>query len=281
MDHRSLYLECPSQEVIPGRPVLVGCPLDLTSTFRSGSDAAPAAIRAASDSIETYSPLLDLDLSDRPFADLGDLPLDPRSLDASLASIEGVVSNIAKAGARPLCLGGEHTITLPIVTALDKIHHEFVILHLDAHTDLRTQYEGSAINHATVIRRLHEVVGPGRLIQMGIRSGTRGEFAWMREQGTLMSWAPGRENILLERIRERPVYLTVDLDVLDPACFPGTGNPEAGGWFYRDMERLFLVLDEVELIAADVVELNPGLDPSQVSAITASKVVRELLLLLS
>jgi len=269
-----LFLECPSAELLVGRPAILGCALDMTSTFRGGSGEAPNAIRAASDSVETYSSLLDRDLSDHPFADLGDVALSGISIDAALVAIENAVAEILRRGGFPLCLGGEHTVTLPIVKALKAVHKEFVVLHLDAHTDLRDSYEGSYVNHATVMRRIVDLIGPGSLLQLGVRSGTREEFAWMRANGTLIQWTPGSEKNLLNRIDSRPVYLTLDLDVLDPSEFPGTGNPEAGGWSYRDLERLLLVLQNVPLIGSDVVELIPALDPSHIATIAASKIVR-------
>ncbi len=232
----------------------------------------------SSESIETYSPTLDRDLTDYSIVDLGDIVFADESLEEALDIIEAKIGEIAGLGGLPLCLGGEHTITLPIVKALKDFYGDFVVLHLDAHADLRTSYEGSTINHATVMHHVADLVGPDRLIQMGIRAGTREEFSWMRQHGTLMQWEPANEQIVLQRIGGLPAYVSLDLDVLDPACFPATGNPEAGGWFYRDMERFFRTIEAVTLVGADVVELNPSLDPSEVGAITAAKIVRELLL---
>ncbi len=269
-----------SQDVRAGRPALVGLPLDMTSSYRSGCGDAPAAIRKASDSIETYSPLLDLDLKDSPFTDTGDLPLLDLSLDAALAAVEDAARAVLNQGYRPLFLGGEHTVALPTIQAARAFYQDLAVIQLDAHTDLRAEYDGSEINHATVIRRIAETVGPEGLIQMGIRSGTRDEFRWMRRNGTALEWGPGREKLLFDRIAERPVYVTLDLDVLDPSAFPGTGNPEAGGWTYRDLERFILALTRVDLIGCDVVEVNPAVDTSEVSSVTAAKIVRELLLVL-
>jgi agmatinase len=274
------FLGCSSREIISGRPAVLGCPLDVTCTYRGGTGSAPDAIRIASDSIETYSPFLDADLENNPFSDLGNLVLSGESLESSLVNIEKALSEILRHGGLPLCLGGEHTVTLPVTRAVNTVHPDAVIIHLDAHTDLRDSYEGSYINHATVIRRVQEITGPGRLIQLGIRSGTAEEFSWMHEHGTWMQWAPGLEKTLLRRVDGRPVYLTLDLDVLDPACLPATGNPEAGGWFYDDMERFYQALCRMHVVGADVVELNPGLDPSDVGTITAAKIVREILLIL-
>ena len=234
----------------------------------------------ASDSIETYSPLLDRDLTDMHFSDVGDLDLFGLPLERALEKIREKASAIVQNGAKPLCIGGEHTLTWPIAQAVKEAYPEILILHLDAHSDLRETYEGSSVNHATVMNLIARGLGADRLVQLGIRAGTREEFNWMYEHGTLMQWTRGRQTELRKRIADAPVYLSLDLDVLDPACFPGTGNPEAGGWFYEDMEMLFRILDRVNLVAADVVELNPDLDPSGASTITAAKIVRELLLVL-
>jgi len=274
------FLGFSSKEILTGAPVLFGCPLDLTCTFRKGTGKAPQHIRIASDSIETYSPLLDRDLTDMRFSDVGDLDLSGLPLEAALDKIRETASKIVQNGAKPLCIGGEHTLTWPIVQAVKKVYPEILILHLDAHSDLRETYEGSSINHATVMRLISGVVGADRLVQLGIRAGTREEFLWMHEHGTLMQWTRGHQKELRKRIEDAPVYLTLDLDVLDPACLLGTGNPESGGWFYEDMEWLFRILDRVNLVAADVVELNPDLDQSGASSIIAAKIVRELLLIL-
>lgn len=276
----SEFLGCSSSEVLGQRPAILGCPLDMTETFRSGTRDAPQRIRRVSDSIETYSPFLDMDLETSPFADLGDLDFSGKSVEEALQRIRARVTAVLRTGGLPLCLGGEHTITLPIVEALQETKQDLTIIHLDAHSDLRDSYEGSRINHATVMRRVTEIVGPEKLLQIGIRAGTKEEFKWMREHDTLIHWAAGADKILLERIGGARVYLSLDLDVLDPACFPSTGNPEAGGWLYSDLERFFQVLTRTTLIGADVVEFNPSLDPSDVGAITAAKIVRELLLIL-
>jgi agmatinase len=275
------FLGSSSNEIIPGSVAIVGCPLDITSSYRTGSDHAPQAVREASDSIETYSPFLDRDLCDQALSDLGDIPLADGDLESSLEIIENVAVNILEKNSRGLFIGGEHTITLPIIKAMIAAYPQLVVIHADAHTDLREEYAGSAVNHATVIRRVIDLTGPERLIQVGIRSGTRDEFLYMQREGTRLEWNSGAEADLLEKVRGRPAYLTLDLDVMDPSCLPGTGNPEPGGWSYSDLERLFRSLDKMHLVGADVVELNPGLDTSDVSSITAAKIIRELALILS
>ncbi|MFC1834446.1 agmatinase [Thermodesulfobacteriota bacterium] len=274
------FLECASRQILPGRCAIVGVPLDLTATFRSGCSEAPPAMRVASDSIESYSPFLDLDLADIPFSDIGDLSLSGVALDAALAAIRDTIGMVLERGALPFCLGGEHTLTLPIVQAFKEVYPDLVVVHGDAHSDMRDDYEGNRVNHATVIRRVLEVVGSDGLVQLGVHSGTREEFISMRRADSLLQWGPGMEQSLLEKSDDRPVYLTLDVDVMDPACLPGTGNPEPGGWFYPDFERLLTALDRMNLVGADLVELNPRLDASGVSAITAAKMVRELLLVM-
>lgn len=276
----NVFLNCSSREILPNRPALLGCRLDETCTFTKGARKAPDAIRSASESIETYSPFLDLDLLDHPFADLGDIPFINDTVDSYLDKIQRTVDGILSKNASPLSLGGEHTITLPIVREVVRKYPDLFIVHLDAHSDLRDDYEGQRINHATVIRRIADFVDPKSIVQMGIRAGTREEFLWMRRNETLLHWNCGTEKRLQKIIGNRPVYLTLDLDVLDPSCFPSTGNPEPGGWYYRDMERMLWLMGKVNMVGADVVELNPSLDPSNVGAITAAKIVRELLLLL-
>jgi agmatinase len=274
------FLGYSSKEILAGSPALFGAPLDLTCTYRNGTGQAPKHIRAASDSIETYSPLLDRDLTDIGLVDVGDLDLSGLSLERALGKIREKASSIVRSGAKPLCIGGEHTLTWPIAQVMKEAYPDILILHLDAHSDLRETYEGSSVNHATVMNLITRELGADRLVQLGIRAGTGEEFDWMYEHGTLMQWTRGPQKELRKRIADAPVYLSLDLDVLDPACFPGTGNPESGGWFYEDMERLFRILDRANLVAADVVELNPELDPSGASTITAAKIVRELLLIL-
>ncbi len=277
---RAGFLSSHGSQPIPGAPALLGLPLDMTCTYRSGCADGPRAVRAASDSIETYSPCFDRDLLETPFSDLGDCDVSDAPLMDALDAIAGAVREIRAAGAIPLCIGGEHTVSLPLVACLKEHHPDLVVIHADAHTDLRDHYEGSPINHATVMRRVAELLGPGSLVQLGIRSGTREEFRWMSEQGSLEPWTDGTGHGLRERIAERPVYLSFDIDVLDPSCMPGTGNPEPGGWDYHSVERLLRVLDTVRLVGADVVELSPGLDPSDVSAVTTAKIIRELILIL-
>ncbi len=275
------FLGCSSSQIVKGQVAIVGCPLDVTTTYRHGCHEAPRAIRMSSESIETFSPLLGQDLLDTPFSDLGDIDFRDNYIEGCLDMIQDTVANVLRESAIPLCLGGEHTITLPIIKSVDKLYPECVVIQIDAHADLRMDYEGIHLSHASVMRRIAEIIGPRRIIQLGVRSGTKEEFVWMRNHGTLLEWRTLGEKILANKIGGKPVYLTIDIDALDPACMPATGNPEPGGMFYHDLERFLRMMRSFKLVGADVVELNPELDPSEVGSITTSKIVRELLLIMS
>ena len=278
---KNRFLAAESDSIIPGKPALLGCPLDLTSTYRSGLNFSTQAIREASDSIETYSPLFEKDLEDLPFADVGDLDFTYDSIEASITKIADSVTDILVENGKPLIFGGEHTISLGVIQALIKKYPSLKIVHLDAHTDLRNDYEGAELNHSTVMKRISEIVPPSNIVQLGIRSGTKAEFQWMKQHQTLLEWTPGSEKILLDRLGDNPTHITLDLDVFDPACLPGTGNPESGGWFYVDMERFLRASRFLNIVCIDVLELNPTLDSSGNSSVLAAKLIRELLIILS
>lgn len=277
----------PTDRVHRGALHLVGFEFDGTACFRKGTVLGPDAIRDVSDGIETYSPYLDLDLEDlQAFYDLGNLPVrgasDEPSWAAGTEAYEALFADdLAESGTRTLLLGGEHSVSLaPLRRYLDSFP-DLVVLHLDAHADLRDGYEGFHYSHASIIRRALDHFGPGHaLIQYGIRSGTRDEFRWMRDNGTRCN----SRAEMLERVRSiaahRPVYLTLDLDYFDPSFLAGTGTPEPGGEDFHSFVSLTKILRQKHLVGADVVELAPTIDPTGNSSVFAAKVVRELLLLL-
>ncbi len=252
--------------------VLVGCPLDMTSSFRGGTRFAPESIRKASWTLETYSPYLQQDLDDISFYDTGDVELPQGDLAASLEIIENAVRETMQKDIKVLALGGEHLVTLPIARAVQERHRNFHIVHFDAHCDLRDDYEGQKLSHATVMKRVRELGVP--LTQIGIRSGTRQEF---QELNAIDSPAA-----LASRLSPHvPLYVTFDLDVLDPSLAGGVTTPEPGGLQFREIMEYFAVLKGRNIIGADVVELAPDYDPTFVSSVCAAKVVRELLMLLA
>ena len=261
------------------RVVLFGAPYDSTTSFRPGTRFGPAAMRSESFGIETYSPYQDRDLEELQIHDAGDLELPFGAPDQALAQIEAEAGRILDAGKIPFLLGGEHLVTLGAVRAAVKRYPKLCILHFDAHADLREDYLGVKLSHACVMRRCHELVGDGRIWQFGIRSGTREEFAFMR--AGRVTTEPFTLNTLdkLELPAGTPVYLTVDLDVLDPSEFPGTGTPEAGGVRFTELlAALRDVLTRFRVIAIDNVELSPPLDSTGRSTALACKLLREDLL---
>lgn len=256
--------------------VILGVPFDGTSTFLSGSRFGPDRIRFWSDCLETYSPSLDLDLEDLRLADLGDLEVPPGGWRGVSEVVETRVTSLVESGKIPLVLGGEHLISLPCVKACRKVYPDLVVLQLDAHFDLRDEYDSRSHSHATVMRRVQDHIGPDRLYQWGIRSGTRDEWEHARNQKSLVEGIPE----LKEAIGDRPVYLTLDLDVLDPSVMPETGTPEPGGVTFRELQGVFSDLKGMALAGADIVEYCPVMDRQPGSSgATAAKAVREIILI--
>ena len=258
--------------------VLFGVPFDGTASFRPGSRFAPAAMRADSYGLETYSPYCDRDLTDCQICDVGDLEPPFGHPETMLEMVRQHTADILAEGKRPVMIGGEHLVTLGALRAVLETIPDVHILHLDAHTDLRDDYLDEKLSHASVIRRAWELVGDGRIHQFGIRSGEKEEFAFADahtrlHRFTLEGWAD-----TLKALRGKPVYLTLDLDVLDPAVFPGTGTPEPGGVTFTELLNAVLQLHRVQLVGCDVVELSPHYDPSGASTAVACKLVREILL---
>ncbi len=261
--------------------VLFSAPLDCTTSYRPGTRFAGNAIRVESIGIEWYSPYLDMDLKDYKTTDIGDLDLPIGLVEESLDIIENTVDKILADKKLPMMVGGEHLVTLPVVKALAKIYPDMHVIHFDAHTDLRDEFLGRKLSHATVIRRCHDILGDGRIHQFGIRSGDSHEFEWAKEHTNLQKFDLEGLKETIESIKDKPVYITIDLDVLDPSVFPGTGTPEPGGIQYKEL--LDAILDFTKLnniVGADIVELAPMLDSSNVSTIVAGKTLRELILLL-
>ena len=259
--------------------VMVGLPYDGTTSYRPGTRFGPAAIREASWSLETYSPWLDADLeTDTAFYDAGELELPLGNREASLDCIEAAACAVLDQNKRWLGVGGEHLVTLPAIRAYAARYPDLAILHIDAHTDLRHEFMGETLSHATVMRRAVELIDPSRLVQVGLRSGLREEFAWVREHGTLLT-SSDQIPAARQRLGGHPVFLTLDLDVLDPSLFAGTGTPEPGGMQFNELMGWLRPFQGLNIVGMDVVELSPHYDASGVSTAVAAKVLRELMLL--
>ena len=261
--------------------VLFGAPFDSTTSYRPGSRFGSRAMREESYGIETYSPYRDADLSECSVFDAGDPELCIGDAKLALAQIEKISAEILDAGKLPLMLGGEHLVTLGAVRAAAERYPDLHIIHFDAHTDLRDEYLGASLSHAAVLRRCWDLLGDGRIFQFGIRSGLREEFEWAKTHTVLHKFDFAGLEETVEALAGQPVYFTVDLDVLDPSIFPGTGTPEPGGVSFSDlMNAMALVAENCRVVGCDLVELAPSLDASGVSTIVACKLLRELLLAL-
>ena len=262
--------------------VIFGAPFDSTTSYRPGTRFAARTMRAESYGLETYSPYQDLDLEDARAFDGGDLELPFGDTERALDMIHTYAKNILEGGRLPFLIGGEHLVSLPAIKAAAEKHSELAVIHFDAHTDLRDEYLGNHMSHATVIRRAWDILGDGRIHQFGIRSGERAEWEWARAGHTnLHPFTFAGLSEAVTALKERPVYLTIDLDVLDPSAFPGTGTPEAGGVTFVELLKAALsVIRGCNVVACDLVELSPPLDPSGTSTATALKLLREMILAL-
>ena len=259
--------------------VLFGAPYDSTTSFRPGARFGPQSMRLESFGIETFSPYQDRDLEDVKVHDAGDLELPFGAPGPMLDMVEEKVAAILADGKMPVLLGGEHLVSLGAVRAAAKRFPGMYIIHFDAHADLRDEYLGNPLSHACVIRRCHDILGDGRIFQFGIRSGTRDEFAFMGAGRVVTERHSCATLPQLMFPEGTPVYLTVDMDVLDPSEFPGTGTQEAGGLRFRELLGALLdVFARFNVVAFDNVELAPSIDPSGRSTALACKLLREELL---
>ena len=271
------FIGCDS-EYADSKIVLFGAPFDSTTSYRPGTRFASAAMRNESYGIETYSPYQDKDLPDIKVFDAGDPELCFGSPESALGDIEKLTDKILSDGKTPLMIGGEHLVTLGAVRAAVKKYPDLHIVHFDAHADLRDDYLGQKLSHACVMRRCHELVGDGRIFQFGIRSGDREEFYWGRDHVYTNKFNFDTIETLKDKIGGKPVYFTLDMDVLDPSCFPGTGTPEAGGVTFTQLMKAIETVSELNIVALDMNELSPMLDQSGSSTALACKLLREILL---
>lgn len=255
--------------------VMLGMPFDGTVSYRPGSRFAPEQIRLASWGLEEYSPYFDKHLEDCNFHDAGDLEFPLGNTKASLDLIQKNVEEIYKDGKRVFGIGGEHLVTLPEIRAVSKFFNNLAIVHFDAHTDLREEYLGEELSHSAVIRHSGNIIGFENLKQIGIRSGMKEEFELMKKYNT---GAQKYED--LDVLKDKNIFVTVDLDVLDTSIMPGTGTPEVGGLTFNELIGWFKYLKDFNIVGADVVELAPDYDASGASTAVATKVIRELLMIM-
>jgi len=262
--------------------ILYGMPMDWTVSYRPGSRFGPNRIREVSIGLEEYSPYLDRELHEVPFFDAGDIPLPFGNAQKSLDLIEEYVDSILEKGKFPLGMGGEHLVSWPVFRAMYKKYPDLAIIHMDAHTDLREEYEGEPLSHSTPIRKVAGLIGPENVFSFGIRSGMKEEFEWAKEAGMHISKFEVLEPLkqVLPKLKGRSVYVTIDIDVLDPAHAPGTGTVDAGGITSKELLASIHAIagSDVKVVGADLVEVAPVYDHSDQTANTASKLLREMLL---
>lgn len=275
------FLEC-DKEYEEAEIILFGAPFDSTTSYRPGTRFGSSAIRHESFGIESYSPYQDLDLIDAKVMDSGDIELSLGDTVCCLKQIEERTEEILTDGKLPFMLGGEHLVTLGAFRAVQKMYPNVQIVHFDAHADLRMDYLGVKLSHACVIRRCQELIGDGRIHQFGIRSGDREEFVWGKEHVKTHRFSFDGLEETIESLKGVPVYFTLDMDVLDPAVFPGTGTPEPGGVSFDELRKaVTAVCRKLHIVGCDVNELSPHYDNGGISTAAACKIVREMLLALN
>lgn len=260
--------------------VLYGAPFDGTTSYRPGTRFASAAIRNESYGLETYSPYQDKDLSDCKIYDAGDMFFGYGNVERALDTIYHWTSEFLKDGKTPLMIGGEHLVTLGSVRAAFEKYPDLHIIHFDAHADLADKLFGEELSHGSVLRRCWDLVGDGRIYQFGIRSGSRDEFYWAKDHVHMQKFNFDGLSTVVERLKDKPVYVTIDLDVLDPSVFPGTGTPEAGGVTFTELLDALNKVFTLNIVAVDMNELSPVYDQSGASTALGCKLLRELLLLI-
>jgi agmatinase len=261
--------------------VLFGAPFDSTTSYRPGTRFGPSAIRTESIGLETYSPYSDGDLTDCKVFDSGDLVLPFGSAERAMEEIYQRTKLIVDDGKIPFMLGGEHTVTYGAFKAVFEKYPDVHMIHFDAHTDLRDTYYGEWYSHATVIKRCYDLVGDKKIYHFGLRSGARDEFIFAQEHDILEKHSCKTLDAALAQLKDKPVYITIDLDCLDPSFFPGTGTPESGGISFMELLDSVLKMSHLKVVGMDLNELSPIYDQSQASTALACKLTRESLIALS
>lgn len=260
--------------------VMFGADFDGTCSFRPGTRFGPSAIRRASYGLETFSWATQQDLSQRAIFDRGDLNCPIGDTVGAHHLIKSVTHTIVKDHKIPFMIGGEHSITYPSVEAVHAFYPDLVVIQLDAHADLRPTYMNNPLSHACVMHRVVQLLGSKRVIQWGIRSGTHEEFEFAKAHTLLCDDSVEQLVRVIKPLQSTPVYLTIDVDVIDPSLIPGTGTPEPGGITYKTFESIIKVLSHLNIVGLDVVECSPDYDHHGVSSVVVAKMIRQCLLML-
>ena len=261
---------------------IFGVNYDGTCSYKSGTRFGPNAIRLVSTCLETFCPRLGKDLEDFNYVDFGSLEIDKNDSKSVIKAVKSATDFIMSRKLTPIMLGGEHSITSGAIEALVNKYPDLILIQLDAHADLRNSYMGNEHSHACAMQRCLDVLPEKKILQVGIRSGTKEEFKIMGQHNQLVKFLPGENAQELKKAllpySNSPIYLTIDLDWFDPSLLPGTGTPEPGGFFWNDFEVILETLKEFRIVASDIVELSPEIDNSGVSSVVAAKVLRSLIM---
>ncbi|MGN9840439.1 agmatinase [Nonomuraea sp. H19] len=281
-------------EVGQAEVAVVGVPFDTGVSYRPGARFGPAAVREASRLLRPYHPELDVS----PFehvqvADAGDIACNPFNIEEAVETIADAASELLAGGAKPVTIGGDHTIALPLLRAISRVHGPVALLHFDAHLDTWDTYFGAAYTHGTPFRRAVEegIVDTEALSHVGIRGPLYGRrdleedrrlgFGILTSRDVMRRGVDEVVDVLRQRVGERPLYVSIDIDVLDPAHAPGTGTPEAGGLTSRELLEILRGLAGCNLVGADVVEVAPAYDHAEITSIAASHVAYDLVSLMA
>ncbi|ABR54802.1 putative agmatinase [Methanococcus vannielii SB] len=259
--------------------VIFGIPFDATTSYKPGARFGPDEVRGASWGLETFSPILKKDLIDLKICDKYNISIEGNQ-ETIINRAYLAAKNIMENGKVPVMIGGEHSVTYPMIKAVKDVYSDFIIIHFDAHCDLRNSYNGNEQSHASVIRRSYDFTKD--IFQFGIRSGDREEWEFGWENTNISMNMPTKTDI--EKIKElnKPIYITIDIDVLDPAFVPGTGTPEPCGFSPKELIESLYLLKELKdrIVGFDVVEVSPHYDLGKITSVTAAKIIRELMLII-
>jgi len=285
------FARLPSLAEVPRADVAVlGVPFDSGVSYRPGARFGPGHIRESSRLLRPYNPALQASpFASQQVADAGDLAVNPFSIDEAIGAIERAARGLLEQAGRLLTLGGDHTIALPLLRAVSARHGPVSVVHFDAHLDTWDTYFGAAYTHGTPFRRASEegLLDRSGCLHVGVRGSlyTDADLTEDSELGFQHIPAPDVEELgvpgmverIADRVGDRPVYVSVDIDVLDPAHAPGTGTPEAGGLTSRELLATLRSFAQLNLVGADIVEVAPAYDHAQITGVAAAHVGYELL----
>lgn len=266
--------------------IICGIPLDRSASFKSGCKFAPDFIRICSDTIESFSPYLKKDIKNYNYSDIGNLRLSYNNF-SFLDDIECAVSHLLKLNKKLIFIGGEHTITYPVLKSYKKKYNDIAILHFDAHLDLRNKYLDDKYSHACAMRRVYDEANYKNILHIGCRSYIEEEIKFAEKNTGLISFTENNFDFIFDFVKDKKVYITFDMDFFDPSVVPDVGTPEPAGYTYNEFINFIkLFFDKREklncnIIGADIVELSPSNLINNISSVLAANLIREFIILLN